>query len=696
MNEKLSDPQTLFEILEKYDVVIPIIQRDYAQGRANKSSEIVRNTLLTDMKKAVSPDATSPLDLGFVYGKVENNKFIPIDGQQRLTTLFLLHLFAFRDDDSKTGLLQKFTYKTRPSSRIFLKNLVDKDRRKAAFSSNLKPSEEIKDSEWFVTSWRLDPTIQSMLNMLDAIKRTFGDVPNLDRSLSDSKSFTFKFLKMDDLGMEDSLYIKLNARGRPLTAFENFKARLIGRLIELPQKQPLPFTCDKFERRLDRNWIELFWKKAKANFDQVFLAFFGEILLNKGICEDNSNDWVDLINYENIGKEYYETIYFTLNFLCQQPECHQIHDLVFRNLGNKERTFRDKTMFHAVSSYLYRASGCVNDVDSLKQWIRIINNLTFNTQIRAETYRQVVDSINELSEHWNDLLGYFGKSDKILCKGFSAEQLEEERIKAHIILDDASFANALFEAEKHPYFNGQVRSALYLSEQNGNYDRETFVNYWTKISSLFEDDKPRNGDNQYLLRRTLLTFGDYRIPVESYHTFCVNSPSYETTSLKYLFSYDKHNRRQIIKELLDRLDVYDNPSESVPQQLQEIINQSPVPKNDWRYCFIRFPKLFGRMSPTYMRLREGHEHRLMIVANYRSSGLNYDVFLAALHESLNEHCIKSKFENHKGTWVDSFLTIKNYRVRFRNSKFIIQDENKTTVETGIDDPLGDALSRLMS
>ena len=36
---------------------------------------------------------------------------------------------------------------------------------------------------------------------------------------------TFQLLKLDEFGLSDDLYIKMNARGKPLTNFETFKAR---------------------------------------------------------------------------------------------------------------------------------------------------------------------------------------------------------------------------------------------------------------------------------------------------------------------------------------------------------------------------------------------------------------------------------------------------------------------------------------
>jgi uncharacterized protein with ParB-like and HNH nuclease domain len=86
---------TLRELLNKYKVIVPQIQRDYAQGR---DSEIdLRKGFIGKIKQSLEIDAP-PLNLDFVYGYTEkiNNvtiAFIPLDGQQRLTTLWLLHWY---------------------------------------------------------------------------------------------------------------------------------------------------------------------------------------------------------------------------------------------------------------------------------------------------------------------------------------------------------------------------------------------------------------------------------------------------------------------------------------------------------------------------------------------------------------------------------------------------------------------------
>ncbi|KAA6317679.1 hypothetical protein EZS27_032201 [termite gut metagenome] len=71
-------------------IEIPIIQRDYAQGRTTSEVERIRNRFLDALFRSITNGEHRVLD--FVYGDVSQNGVLtPLDGQQRLTTLFLLH-----------------------------------------------------------------------------------------------------------------------------------------------------------------------------------------------------------------------------------------------------------------------------------------------------------------------------------------------------------------------------------------------------------------------------------------------------------------------------------------------------------------------------------------------------------------------------------------------------------------------------
>ncbi|ETI91004.1 MAG: hypothetical protein Q607_CBUC00038G0020 [Clostridium butyricum DORA_1] len=686
------NPETLFELLTKYKVEIPIVQRDYAQGRKDGHSTRVRKKLLNDMKSAVLGN-TAPLDLNFVYGKSQNEKFIPLDGQQRLTTLFLLHIYAYSNNEDKdiTNLLLRFTYETRKSSRDFLEKLVEN--RKSIFESEVCPSEEIKDSTWFTYSWKNDPTVMSILVMLDDIKAEFDDVENLSLRLSnfEKKPITFHFLDIKNIGMEDSLYIKLNARGRSLTTFENFKARLIGRIKRLKLNLP-----KDFELCIDHEWTDLFWSQSKERFDETYLTFFGVLFMNKfciqkndgeeneEILDDTDIDWSNKLDYEIIDYEIIETVFYILDFMSNNK-----NELIRKNIFdalNEKRTYKNRILFHAIVKYFYMSKG--NYDNSFEQWFRIIKNLINNTQIDdKKTYKRAIEGINKLAENFDNLLKYFANEGVV--SGFLQEQIKEEQIKAKIIINDKKFAEEIYKAEQHPYFGGKICSALYYAEDNSHkYNMEIFLLYWNKISELFDETKPKYRN---LMRQALLTFGDYTLEVGEYKTLCVDDPneSYRTPSLKQLFS--RHG--EIVKRFLDSLDI----NKDIKIQLNEIIRNSNIIKNDWRYCFIAFPELFQCMSNSHLRLREV-DGQLIMIPNKASSGYNYDVFLQALKIRLNREKLEATLYAYYGAWGDRYLYIesKNIYVRFYKGQFNIRNkDNKTVFISNSNNPIAEVLEYIL-
>ena len=87
---------TLRSLLELYDKVeIPILQRAYAQGRTTHEVNKLRKDFVTYLSEHLAKREAVALD--FVYGAIREEGikkiFIPLDGQQRLTTLWLLHWF---------------------------------------------------------------------------------------------------------------------------------------------------------------------------------------------------------------------------------------------------------------------------------------------------------------------------------------------------------------------------------------------------------------------------------------------------------------------------------------------------------------------------------------------------------------------------------------------------------------------------
>lgn len=287
----------LCQLLSNGKVIeIPKIQRDYAEGRELESIEKKRFSMLMDMLDVVT-GISSSLSLDFVYGTQDQNKFFPLDGQQRLTTLFLLYWLLGRNDtlkDSQNHSL--FVYETRTTSEEFCRwlvnqnatdiivpwkkvvkekrnqnkqnraqwdsyadenGVVDKIANRLRFPLEKEPSlvEFFMGIDGFKWDWHLDPSIRSMIvvvesacNILDQKGANLGAInsANLDK-------ITFGVLS--DLDCDgDALFEKMNARGKALSSFDLMKSSLEEEL----EKQEL-LIIDDWRREMDGTWIDYCW-----------------------------------------------------------------------------------------------------------------------------------------------------------------------------------------------------------------------------------------------------------------------------------------------------------------------------------------------------------------------------------------------------------------------------------------------------
>lgn len=95
----------------------------------------------------------------------------------------------------------------------------------------------VENQWWFTSRWSTDPTISSMMVMLDDIDRHYRDwsqeqMLEVWDKLTNKNQIQFWNLRLEDLETSDDLYIKMNSRGKPLTNFEHFKAEMEGYLYD--------------------------------------------------------------------------------------------------------------------------------------------------------------------------------------------------------------------------------------------------------------------------------------------------------------------------------------------------------------------------------------------------------------------------------------------------------------------------------
>ena len=315
-NKTYTNAISFWDYLNNNTIEIPIIQRDYAHGRLGK--ENLRKNFLADLKKALddeSPYKGISMKLDFVYGSTENGKMNPLDGQQRLTTLWLLHWYiALRAEElneDNCAVFRKFTYETRISSREFCENLCVPEHFINYPGNDIV--RYITKQTWFYSAWKQDPTIQSMLRMLggtktsdkrgedivDGIEELFQNTDekvfkNYWLRLTTKETIVFYHLPLSDFGLSDDLYIKMNARGKQLTGFENFKADLIGYISKQSEDESLEESIrekwkelldpkDGIPIKFDTDWTDIFWKNKSLDnrIDEIYFAFLNRFFWNE-------------------------------------------------------------------------------------------------------------------------------------------------------------------------------------------------------------------------------------------------------------------------------------------------------------------------------------------------------------------------------------------------------------------------------
>ena len=250
---------------------IPIIQRDYAQGRSDAQAMAVRIGLLGALRDALTQE--QPLTLDFVYGELDQaRRFVPLDGQQRLTTLFLLHWYLALQagrllDADVQAVLSKFSYETRSSARDFCGRLVSSP--PTAWQEYPSLSQALCDQAWYQPAWADDPTVAAMLVVLDALQAdAFGANAEWFARLTDPVRplVGFHWLEMQRVGLSDDLYLKMNARGKPLTRFENWKAQF-NLLLQSQDR------AGEFGQKADNEWTDFFWQHRRSGVAVVDECF---------------------------------------------------------------------------------------------------------------------------------------------------------------------------------------------------------------------------------------------------------------------------------------------------------------------------------------------------------------------------------------------------------------------------------------
>jgi hypothetical protein len=653
-------------------VEVPHFQRDYAQGRDGRDVERIRLDFLDVLYSAIGGDDPHDVGLDFVYGGIDEGTFRPLDGQQRLTTLFLIHWYMA----SRSGHLnedhgwKRFSYATRQSARMFCERLVGAPLPEGETS----PSDWIADQAWYLFVWRHDPTIQSMLVMIDAIHRRFRDV---DATIAwerltdfDDPAVWFLLLPLSELGGSDTeevrpedLYIKMNSRGKPLTEFENFKAQFENTIQSSPR-------AEEFALKVDTTWSDLLWhlRGDDSLIDDEFLRYLEFIT---EICEwregrdDGAGLRLGLRTVAIFGEENPQH-HAHLNFLIEALDVWMEHSSweTFETLftsGQKQDATKTRLFFRSADSEatLDLFEGCcrsygesrgrarvfslgqslllyavllhlIESTDEFPRRVRVLRNLieASSDELRLDRMPKILEDVHSVIRN--------GAIDDVGT--LNQAQVHDEQLKAGFLDQHPTLTEALFNLEDHELLRGSL-GAFEL-------DAGTFEVRATTFRLLMS--QPDLWPN---LLAALLAVGEYhrQRPNARPFIFGTDSKRHDNAWRELLTGATSdwlEPTRTVLAEFLDR--VGSSPAD-LDDTLASIANDylahcEQDERFDWRYYMVKYPAMRENGSSTYFAERLDGSEKLtmgfslcMLRAGGKAlSGYYRDPYLLAIARELGE------------------------------------------------------------
>lgn len=551
------------EFCEDYDsIIIPKLQREYVQGSNEKGRKLIADIFdaITDTE-----DKDLPLDLIFGSFEAEGRLFKPVDGQQRLTTLFLLYLYIGKREieEKKTisDMLNKFSYATRKSSRDFCAFLVN-DIFMNTDLNNETPSELIKNHKKYYDKYNYDYTVQSMIKMLDIIHEEYEEKgkPCFD------KLSRLKFEKCDlkEYRLNDELYVIMNDRGKSLSSIENFKSAFIGWMRNNKCKWIRDYFCENvpydgqeiprhllFSMKMDNRWSESLWKlagydtaKADTAMYKIFCRYFWNMAVDSKKLDEKTKDYFyaeiendfDFVFFQKVldttlnsdadVKAFFEDLLEYMDNLTDSKNYMSILGFikgtlqgVSREKVSFERFFaldesykdeKDSFSFGLNERFInfglqlcLQAGKTIND-----SWKRFIWNITYAGYVNnaKETTISHINGIREFGRHTDNIYEFLSTCS--VANGNTAAIKYEIR-KAQYLrkgLKNSDCANYIFRSfanlEKHPFLQGDID--WFVLDDPEKDSVTSYLNRQANAEILFNNDG-LNPDNRHLVVRYILS-----------------------------------------------------------------------------------------------------------------------------------------------------------------------------------------------
>lgn len=523
-------------------ICIPLLQRDYIQGGKESVISPFIDSLL---------DESNPSDLNYIYGYTEHGSFIPVDGQQRLTTLWLLYLYVA----AKAGMMSDFTVNLTFLSREYAGDFCE--RLKCKMPEVLQKATEndslnliIQDEYWFLSSWLNNATVKNMLLTLKYIHRKCAgqEAKSLWNHLLSEDGITFAFLDMsEENGLDDDIYIKMNGRGRPLSAFENLKSWIDEKVVQA-MKDSEELWLHEWIKNMDNSWTQFFWNNRNLTQinpeeidDEQLFCFCNLIILywmlNKELLQSNIREmrttdhylydqllalfpqsketdgaseivgylfdklqkgdmpslvWIERL--ELLPLDFLKFAYDSLNKLASIYKSVNDLNLYLGNTATGVMPIYDLVLSEKISygrslPLLYAVLLITEEIDT-EAWMRECRNLILNTDIQKEDLPEILFCLNDFAEqvkHSNvyTILQSYDKQENDFLHSFDRSQIKEECKKASMSSD---YFPQMEKMENSRFFSGRICSVFRMLEhENGieNYTLQDFIDCSNILMEIF-------------------------------------------------------------------------------------------------------------------------------------------------------------------------------------------------------------------
>ncbi|MBR5674291.1 MAG: DUF262 domain-containing protein [Muribaculaceae bacterium] len=516
MGNSIKSNTTFWTEISEYRILVPYYQRDYAQGRIDGGRiDNIRKVFVEELYRAINVtdegEDKRTCHLGLVFGSYDDAKttFIAVDGQQRLTTVFLFYWYvAWREgklSDFKV-LSTNFSWNTRSYSSQFVDLLFKIDQ-----ANNV--IETIKSSSDYFSIWENDPTVKGMLTMLEEIESQYPRYKcNLcDNLFSNNCNIRYDILKLEK-DSDSKTYLKMNSRGRSLTTFELFKSKFID------YYKPL------FAKQFDEEWLTFMLEMSRdetGGFVEPDISYMNLIneytylmLRSKDIGNTKRyDDFIaaklkgNLTDIPFIGFERYKiafdgnTEHFekVFNWIIANYETIEIIDAEQRFPESKfflkeiiksnDPNFSHRTKLFSLIKFAKLIDYANVEEELFRKWNRVFRNLVENTDIDSSNFGNICKAIDRINN--GDIYSYL-ISDSDQLTYFDNGQVKEEKAKAEQILNDKSnnndklWENVIKTAESFAFFRGSIRF-LYLDENGSpNWNWAVFDKKWINAQSYFD------------------------------------------------------------------------------------------------------------------------------------------------------------------------------------------------------------------